>query len=104
MDKAIIILTTTANKAEAEKITNALLEQHLVACANIIPASSRYWWKQKIECSEECLVVMKSREGLFERVVEVVKLLHSYELPEVLGLPVLLGSADYLAWLFGAIE
>ncbi|MCW4025308.1 MAG: divalent-cation tolerance protein CutA [Candidatus Bathyarchaeota archaeon] len=104
MDKAVIILTTTQNKTEAEKIANTLLEQRLIACANITAVSSRYWWNQKIECSEECLVIMKSRQELFERVVEQVKLLHSYEVPEVLALPVLAGSADYLAWIFDTLS
>jgi periplasmic divalent cation tolerance protein len=103
MDKASI-LTTTQNKAEAEKIANALLEQHLIACANITAVTSRFWWNQKIECSEECLVVMKSREDLFGLVVEQVKVLHSYEVPEVLAVPVLAGSADYLAWMFGSLK
>ena len=86
-------MVTTANKEEAEKIAQTLLEEKLIACANIInPVTSFFHWSGKIDRCEECLVVMKSRMDLFAELVERVKGLHSYEVPEVLALPIVDGS------------
>lgn len=96
----IIVFVTTANKAEAEKISQALLKERLIACANIInPVTSFFFWSGKIDRTEECLVVMKSRRDLFLELAERLKGLHSYEVPEVLALPIIEGSAAYLGWL-----
>ena len=96
----IIVFVTTANKAEAEKISHALLTEHLIACANIInPVTSFFFWSGKIDRAEECLVVMKSRRDLFLELTERLKGLHSYEVPEVLAVPIVEGSAAYLGWL-----
>jgi|SRR5665647_468312 periplasmic divalent cation tolerance protein len=96
----IIVLATTANKAEAEKISQALLKERLIACANIInPVTSFFFWSGKIERAEECLMVMKSRRDLFAELAERLKGLHSYEVPEVLAIPIVEGSAAYLDWI-----
>jgi periplasmic divalent cation tolerance protein len=96
----ILVLVTTANKEEAEKIAQKLLGDKLIACANIIsPITSYFHWSGKIDCADECLVVMKSRMDLFGALVEYVKGLHSYEVPEVLALPIVAGSESYLGWM-----
>ena len=96
----IIVLVTTANKAEAEKIAQGLLTEKLIACANIInPVTSHFNWSGKIDKAEECLVVMKSRMDLFSLLVERVRGLHSYEVPEILALPIVEGSKAYLDWM-----
>jgi periplasmic divalent cation tolerance protein len=96
----IIVFVTTANKAEAEKISQTLLEERLIACANIInPVTSFFHWKGSVDCAEECLMVMKSRHDLFGQLAARVKSLHSYEVPEVLALPIVEGSAAYLSWM-----
>lgn len=96
----VIVLVTTANKVEAEKISQALLKEKLIACANIInPVTSFFRWSGKIDRCEECLVVMKSRMDLFSELVECVKGLHSYEVPEILALPIVEGSERYLGWM-----
>ena len=96
----IIVLVTTASKAEAEKIAMALLDKKLIACANIInPVTSFFSWKGKVDCSEECLVVMKSRLDLFAELSRQVKGMHSYEVPEILALPIIGGSEAYLGWM-----
>jgi periplasmic divalent cation tolerance protein len=101
----ILVLVTTASKEEAEKIVQKLLEGKLIACANIInPVTSRFYWSGKIDCAEECLVVMKSRIDLFGALVECVKGLHSYEVPEVLALPIVAGSEAYLGWIGGVLK
>lgn len=101
----IIVLVTTANKLEAEKISQALLKEKIIACANIInPVTSFFNWQGKVDKCEECLVIMKSRKDLFTELTERVKDIHSYEVPEVLTLPIIDGSAAYLAWLASVLR
>ena len=101
----IIVLVTTANKLEAEKISEALLKEKIIACANIInPVTSFFNWQDKMDKCEECLVVMKSRRDLFAELVERVKELHSYEVPEVLAFPIVDGSEAYFAWLSSVLK
>jgi periplasmic divalent cation tolerance protein len=96
----IMVFLTTSSKLEAEKIAQSLLKEKLIACANIIcPVTSFFHWRDSVEGAEECLVVMKSRVDLFAELVERVKGLHSYEVPEVLAVPIVDGSEGYLAWM-----
>ena len=96
----VIVIVTTPSKQEAEKIAQRLLDERLIACANIIgPVSSLFRWSGKIERAEEYLMLLKSRKDLFEKLAETVKALHSYEVPEILVLPVVGGSEAYLDWL-----
>ena len=96
----IIIIVTTASKEEAETIVQRLLEARLIACANIVGlVSSHFHWSGKIEKAEEYLILMKSRKDLFEKLSETVKALHSYEVPEILALPIVEGSKAYMDWL-----
>lgn len=98
-------MVTTANKQEAEKIASQLLEAKLIACANIIgPVSSHFHWSGKIEKAEECLLLMKSRRDLFEELAETVKTLHSYEVPEILALPIVDGSKAYFDWMDSSLR
>jgi periplasmic divalent cation tolerance protein len=101
----IIVLVTTASKQEAEKIAQHLLKRKLIACANIVgPVSSLFRWSGKVETAEEYLIFMKSRRDLFDKLAETVKALHSYEVPEILVLPIGGGSKEYLAWLDSCLE
>ena len=94
------MLVTTGNKEEAEKIVCSLLEEKLIACANIIGSvSSVFQWSGKIERSEEYLVLMKSRIDLFERLLNHIESTHSYEVPEIIALPIIKGSDVYMSWL-----
>ena len=101
----ILILVATKDREEAEKITKALLNERLIACGNIAgPVTSFFHWSGQIEKSEECLVVMKSRVDLFAQVAERVKGLHSYEVPEILALPIVDGSKTYLDWMSAVLQ
>lgn len=96
----IVVFVTAANRAEAEKISLALLQEKLIACANIVsPVVSFFSWKGRVDCVDECLVVMKSRLDLFGELELRVRALHSYEVPEILALPVVAVSGAYLGWL-----
>jgi len=82
-----------------------LLREKLIACANIVGSvNSLYWWKGKIEESREFLVLMKTRENLFEKLAQKVKELHSYEVPEVIALPLVKGLPAYLSWLNACLK
>jgi periplasmic divalent cation tolerance protein len=105
IDDLIVVLVTAKDKSEAEKISQTLLEAKLIACANIVsPVVSFFFWKSKLDKTDECLIIMKSRLNLFTQLLQQVKALHSYDVPEVLALPVVLGSEDYLAWMQGALK
>lgn len=96
----IIVMVTTASRAEAETIAQRLLEAKLIACANIIgPIESHFRWSGEIDKAKEYLVLMKSRKDLFGKLSESVKASHSYEVPEIIALPVVDGSKTYLDWL-----
>jgi len=90
---------TTAEKEEAQKIANALLEKRLIACANIVKEiSSSYWWKGKIENAKEALLIVKTRAESTKQVIEEVKKLHSYEVPCIEFIEVKSGNKDYEKW------
>ena len=100
----IIILVTCKDKQEAEKITEALLNERLIACGNMVsPITSFFHWSGQIEKAEECLIIMKSRMNLFAQVAERVKRLHSYDVPEILALPIVDGSEAYFDWMRGVL-
>ena len=101
----IIVFMTASNREEAVKIVRTLLEERLIACANIMdPVSSFFWWKGKIEEEKEVLVIMKSHETLFKKLSKRVMELHSYDTPEILALPIVDGSASYLDWIKVCLE
>jgi periplasmic divalent cation tolerance protein len=96
----IVIFITTSSYDEARKIAAELVAQRKAACVNIVPrVNSIFRWKGKIENAEESLLVVKTRARLFPEVVSVVKGIHSYEVPEIIALPIVEGNPDYLAWL-----
>jgi len=100
----IVIFITAKNRAEAEKIAGRLLEAKLIACANILDGvRSMFWWQGKIDRAEEALVVLKTRRSLFKKIVLEVKAVHSYNTPEVIAMPVIEGSADYLKWIDASV-
>lgn len=102
MGKEIVILCTCSSQEEAEKIALRLLEERLAACVNVLPAGRSYYrWQGAIESAAEHLLLIKSSAALFPALEKAVRQLHSYEVPELLVLPVSGGSADYLAWLRG---
>ncbi len=100
-----IVLMTASTKEEAVRIVRALLEERLIACANIMDhVSSFFWWQGKIEEEKEVLVIMKSHESLFKKLSQRVMELHSYDTPEILALPIVNGSPSYLDWMKACLE
>jgi periplasmic divalent cation tolerance protein len=92
------------SEAEANRIARHLIEKRVAACVNILPgARGIYRWKGRVEESSEFLLIVKTRRDLFASVREELLTVHSYEVPEVLALPVVDGSAAYLSWMDGEL-
>jgi periplasmic divalent cation tolerance protein len=99
-EEFVVVLVTAGSSEEAARIGQTLVAERLVACANIIgPIRSIYRWQGAIEDAAEHLLLLKARAGDVAALDERVRALHSYEVPEVLALPIRAGSAAYLAWL-----
>lgn len=100
MAEHLVMLSTAPSIEEGKRLAEELLKRKLVACVNLIPhIRSLYWWEGRIEESDEVLIVAKTREELAREIISLVKELHSYEVPEVVFLPVEGGSPDYLRWI-----
>jgi periplasmic divalent cation tolerance protein len=103
---AIVVLVTCKSRAEARKIVTALVEKRLAACGNILesPVKSIYRWKEKIERAKEYLVILKSTRNAFAALKREVTRLHSYDVPEIVAVPITLGSRKYLAWVDANVD
>ncbi len=100
MTEYIVIVTTVTRAEDAERIARLLLEKRLAACAQVLaPMTSWYWWQGKIESAGEHCCLLKSRRELFAEVEAAIRSVHPYEVPEIIALPVVAGSSDYLGWL-----
>lgn len=100
MSRYIQVLTTTGGREEAVKIARILLERRLAGCVQVLgPVSSLYWWKGRIEEAEEWLCIIKSREDLYEELEKTIRENHSYEVPEIITMPIVSGSRSYLEWM-----
>jgi periplasmic divalent cation tolerance protein len=103
MIHAVVFITVDSAK-QAEKIANILVEKKLAACVNIVPRiSSIYWWQGKIERTNELLLIVKTRKKLFKQLMKEVKSIHTYTVPEIIALPIVDGSPDYIKWISGSV-
>lgn len=102
---ALIVYVTTSSRKEAQRISRAIIHERLAACVTIVPEiHSQYWWKGKIESGRECLMMMKTFPSYFKRLSARIHQLHSYEVPEVLAIPVSRGSKPYLSWMKASLK
>jgi periplasmic divalent cation tolerance protein len=100
MKSFIQVTTTTESREQAKKIADFLVEQKLVACVQIVgPIESTYRWKGKVENAQEWLCLIKTRDDFYKEVESAIKEMHSYETPEIIVVPILKGSKEYLNWL-----
>lgn len=98
--EAIVVLVTTSTHEEGETIARRLVEDRLVACVNVIPnIRSVFRWEGALSQENEALMVIKSRRDRFPALVTAVKKLHSYSVPEIIALPIVEGSEEYLRWI-----
>ena len=104
MTNKIIVFCTCGAAEEAEQIARMLVEEHLASCVNIVtPVKSIYRWKGVVESAEEWLLVIKSTRELFEKLSGALRAAHSYEVPEIVAVPVVAGSDAYLQWMDGEL-
>jgi periplasmic divalent cation tolerance protein len=97
----IVVLVTCGTEKDARRIARALVGRRLAACVNLlsVPVHSIYSWKGKVKSAEEFLMMIKTSRKRFQAVAREVKRLHSYEVPEIIALPISTGSTEYLDWI-----
>ncbi|MBU4320577.1 MAG: divalent-cation tolerance protein CutA [Nitrospinae bacterium] len=96
----IVVFITTSGEDEAANIARALVEGRLAACVNIVRnLRSIYSWQGKVEDESEVLMIVKTQKKLFHSLSQKVKEMHSYTVPEIIAVPIVEGSEDYLKWL-----
>ncbi len=101
----IVVLVTTPSREEAEIISRKLLEEKLAACINVVDnVKSLFWWKGGIDEANEALMIIKTRLDLLEKLIETVRRLHSYTVPEIIALPIIAGHIDYLKWIDESVK
>lgn len=105
MSEFIQVLTSIDSREKAEEISRKLLEARLAACIQIIgPIKSMYWWRGVIESSQEWLCFIKTRVDMYKNVEEMIRSLHSYEVPEIIVLPIIQGFQKYLEWMSNELK
>lgn len=96
----IVVFITSSSSDEAKMISSALIDEKLAACTNIIPeVNSIFSWQGKVCNEHEVLIIAKTRLSIFDKLQARIKELHSYDVPEIIALPIIAGSADYLKWI-----
>ena len=94
-----VILTTCASKQEAEKLAGLLVEQRLAACVQLTSITSFYRWKEAINRDAEELLLIKARRQRYQEIEAAIVANHSYEVPEIVVLPIAQGLSKYFAWI-----
>ena len=101
----IVVLITVPGSQEAQQLSTLLLEQKKAACVNIISGvNSRFWWQGQLDSAEESLLIVKTKASLLPELINLVKEAHSYEVPEIIALPIIGGNEDYLTWIEGSVS
>ena len=97
---AVVVFVTASSQEEANKIAQLLLDRKKAACINIVPrVDSMFWWQGKPDSAQESLLIIKTKASVLTEIVNLVREAHSYEVPEIIALPVVGGSEDYLKWI-----
>jgi len=105
MTNKIVVLVTCESLKQARKIGRALVEAELVACANVLdaPVDSIYRWKGRVRSAREFLMILKTTREHFAATAREIRRLHSYEVPEIIALPIERGARNYLNWVSESI-
>lgn len=105
MSERLVVLMTAGSQEEADRIAHTLVAELLAACVNVIPGiTSVYRWQDEVQRDQEWLLVAKSRGEVLNDLVRRVQALHSYDVPEIIALPVVGGSQPYLRWIDGEVH
>ncbi|NBO63719.1 MAG: divalent-cation tolerance protein CutA [Acidobacteria bacterium] len=102
--EAIIVLTTVADPEEGRRLARVIVESRLAACVQILPpVLSVYRWESRLEESSESLLVIKTLQSLYAELEMTIRAAHSYQIPQILALPIVAGLPDYLDWLANSV-
>jgi periplasmic divalent cation tolerance protein len=106
MTDKIVVVVTCATFGQARKIARALVDLRLAACGNVLeaPVRSVYRWQGRVESTKEFLLVVKTSRKRFSAVEHAVRRLHTYKVPEIIALPIIDGSRDYLEWIANSVR
>ena len=96
----IIVFITTVTEGESHNIADLILSRRKAACVNIVPrVDSLFWWQGKLDSAQESLLIIKTKASLLPEIVNLVKGAHSYQVPEIVAVPIISGNEDYLKWI-----
>jgi periplasmic divalent cation tolerance protein len=100
MNEYLFVISTVPTREEGGQIARKIVEERLAACVSVSSAvQSFYWWEERISVDQEYILFIKTKTSLFPKLEERIKSLHSYEVPEIIALPIHAGSKDYLDWI-----
>ncbi len=106
MTECVVVLVTCKSSAEARRIGGAIVARRLAACANVLPGKieSIYRWKGRVERARETLLILKTTRRRWAKLRDAVRGMHSYEVPEIVAVPILDGLAEYLRWVEESVQ
>ncbi|MGF1516193.1 MAG: divalent-cation tolerance protein CutA [Nodosilinea sp.] len=99
-----VVLVTAGSEAEAESLARHLVDDHLAACVSITPIRSVYRWQEDVQAEAEWQLVIKTDLGQFDAIAQAIAQHHSYDVPEIIALPIVAGLPDYLSWLQAQVQ
>ncbi len=95
-----VVFITTDGAEQGQQLADALVAKRVAACVNVLPqVKSLFWWQGKVDRADEAMLVVKTKRSLLEGLKQVVEQIHSYDVPEIIALPIIWGSESYLEWL-----
>lgn len=104
MNEHLVVLVTAPSEAQARRLARKLLNSKQAACVNFVPIDSMFVWRGVIQEEEETLMIIKTRADAFDGLMSSIKEAHTHEMPEIIGMPVVLGSREYLNWIDREVE
>ena len=100
MSEYLLVISTVPSEKEGSTIAKAIVEDRLAACVNVTPRiQSFYWWEERISDDREFILFIKTKASLFPELETKIKALHSYQVPEIIAIPIQTGSKEYLDWI-----
>lgn len=104
MNEHLVVLITAKDNNEARRIARKLLQKKLAACVNFVPVESMFIWEGEIQEENEVMMIVKTHIDAFDDLMTTVKIAHSYDTPEIIGTPIVLGSREYLKWIDNEVK
>jgi periplasmic divalent cation tolerance protein len=94
-----VVITTCGSNEEGEKLASLIVENRLAACVQISGITSYYTWEGELNRDPECKLTIKTRKGIYDQLEKFIKKHHSYDVPEIIQVPIQAGSKQYLDWI-----